>query len=173
MTQLHVFAVTSPVDVTHTELTRQQGEKPDLPRLADWLGTQVDTDRVELFPVTDLAPMSLGDYLASAYDIEILATVLEHPQLNTIDGNVLLVPSDALAGELAPGPELTRIATFQLAVPDNTVKPMPKAETSAVQPATDETQPRKQMSQARISGMVATAVLLFLFLFTALIVWIG
>jgi hypothetical protein len=37
-TALHIFAVNGDSDLRHTNLTRAQGLRPDLPALEDWLG---------------------------------------------------------------------------------------------------------------------------------------
>ncbi|MEO1307625.1 MAG: hypothetical protein AAFV38_06760 [Pseudomonadota bacterium] len=156
------------MDVTHTELTRRKGEAPDLPPLERWLGTGVDTDRVELFPVADLQPMSLGDYLVSAHDV-VPEAVLQDEPLHAIEGHVLLVPEDALYGTPSPGPELQLVAVFGLIEPDNAVRPLPPADV-APQSITPPQSDIPRMSDARMSGMVALAALVVLGLLTVLIV---
>jgi hypothetical protein len=53
-TALHILAVNGDSDLRHTNLTRAQGLRPDLPPLEDWLGVDILTDQIEIFPIEDL-----------------------------------------------------------------------------------------------------------------------
>ncbi|MBM7066053.1 hypothetical protein [Actibacterium sp. 188UL27-1] len=173
MPDLYVFAVNHPLDITHTSLSRREGTVPDLPPLSDWLGGgDIDTDQIELFAVATLAEMPLATYLVEAFDVDEVALAEHRGRLANLEGHVLLVPEKAVASDPQPGADLTLIATLPMHAANNTVKPLPKADVTP-KPAKPQERTKKPMSQARVSGMVATAALLFLFLFTALIVWIG
>ena len=133
---LFVFALNASVDVTLTDLTRDQGRPAGLPPLADWLGLDgLDTDRLELFPVADLGDLQLSSYLSSAYDADIGEAAA---RLNAIEGSVLLVPEHALRGTPQAGPEATLIATLPMPEPDHRVRldpaPIPQPEPKALDP---------------------------------------
>ncbi|NKX45602.1 hypothetical protein [Roseicyclus persicicus] len=122
---LYVFAVNGDSAVRHTHLTRAQGETPDLPPLTDWLGAEVDTDEIEMFPVRDIAPISLTDYVTMAFAPEAIPAQAAR-RMNALKGSVLLVPERALAEEPAPGREATLIATLSLGAADHSAD-LPKA----------------------------------------------
>ena len=168
MSELFVFAVNGTLTVTHTDLTRQKGETPVLPPLATWLGTEVDTDRIELFAVADLAPMTLADYLATAYDIS--ADASERERLNKTDGHVLLVPSDAVSDIIEVGADLSHIASLETPRADHSSRDLTSPADEHIEPTTA---PKPPMSEARISGMVAMGALVVLALLTLLFVLLG
>ena len=114
---LYVFALNTPVSMTLTELTRARGETAGLPPLGDWLGLDaLDTDRIELFPVTDLGDLTLSDYLSSAHDADIAGHAA---RLDALEGSVLLLPEAAMTGTPAPGAEATLIAALPVAQADH------------------------------------------------------
>ncbi|MEL6689341.1 MAG: hypothetical protein AAFP28_03390 [Pseudomonadota bacterium] len=136
------------------------------------LGTrQVDTDFVEVFPVADLEGVGLAGYLTEGNDAAEDEIAQDRAKLDALEGYVLIVFSaafDRVAQTLAPQPELTLIGTYRQEGVDYT----PVAVTSEA--AELYTAPQKKpMSEARISGMVATAVLLFLAIFVVIFVLIG
>jgi hypothetical protein len=171
-TVLHVFAVNADLgELRHTFLTRASNEPaPDLPPLAQWLGAGVDTGDVELFPVADLAPMRLSDYLAQAFDIAPDALGAHAARLSALQGHVLLVPGAALDG--APPrvtAQLTRIATLPLPRADQSPAAVPKMP----EPEQSLAPRKKPMSDARMSGMVAMLALAVLFLLVIVMVVIA
>ncbi|MEO0828987.1 MAG: hypothetical protein AAFY03_00825 [Pseudomonadota bacterium] len=170
MTQLYVFACNHQIDVSHTELTRQHGEIPDLPPLSAWLSTEVDTDRIELFPAKALAPMSLADYLNTAYDVTSFGEASAITRLNAIEEHVLLVPDVAVENAPNPGADLTLIATLTTAEPDHSRRDLASPEKAQADPPP---QAKAGMSEARISGMVALGALVVLGLLTLLFVLMG
>ena len=123
---LHIFAVTAAPDLRHTHLTRAEGLAPDLPPLTDWLGAEVDTGEIELFPVRDLGDMALSDYVTMAFAAEAIPPQALR-KINGIKGHVLLVPERALSEEPAPGKEATLIASLPLARADHRAT-LPKAD---------------------------------------------
>lgn len=116
---LYVFAVNQSLSVRHTHLTRHQGETPELPPVADWLGVDVNTDQIELFPVTDLSGLGLSSYLTTAFAVEDSALGDDARRLDALQGPVLLVPSDAMSGVPVPGPTVTQVAVLPMAEPDH------------------------------------------------------
>jgi hypothetical protein len=124
--RIYVFSVTAPAGLRHTHLTRASGEAPDLPPLTEWLGAEVDTDEVELFPVADLGDMSLSEYVTMAFAPETIPPQAAR-RMNAIKGHVLLVPERALAEEPAPGKEAREIAALRITPADMTGQ-LPKAD---------------------------------------------
>ena len=123
---LHVFAVNAETQVRHTHLTRANGEAPALPPLTAWLGAEVDTDEIELFPVGDLGEMSLSEYVTMAFAPEGIPPRTAQ-RMDALTGHVLLVPDPALGAAPAPGPEATPVASLALAAADHGSS-LPKAD---------------------------------------------
>ena len=166
MTHLYIFALNEPVAVSHTNLTRQKGETPDLPPLADWLGLDaLDTDEIELFPIGDLGGMALSDYIQLAFTPETGIPVDDQRRIDALDGAVLLAADDAMTGTLAPGSKATRIATIPLAQADNTAA-LPKADVTLTPPRTPHTEPEREgvppIALYMLLGIAAFAVLAIL-----------
>lgn len=165
MTHLHIFALNEPSEVSHTNLTRQKGEAPDLPPLAAWLGADtLNTDEIELFPVDDLADLSLSDYIDMAFTPadDIAADI--KTRLNALGGSVLLVPDRAVAGAMLPGAQLTAIAQIPLAVADNTAS-LPKAEVTAA-PAAPSAPPEPEAPPPiALFALIGMAILALLIVF--------
>lgn len=162
MTRLHIFALTAPLDVTHTNLTRQQGAAPDLPPLANWLGVEtIDTDSIELFPIRELGGMALSDYITLAFAPDPGPDGDTIRALNALKGTVLLVPSDALSAPPHPGPEAVPVASLELARADHRAD-LRKAEVGPV--ADISSQPVNPMRPyallALLLGMVMAVILL-------------
>jgi hypothetical protein len=136
--RLHIFAVNAALDICHTHYSRAQGgPSPDLPPLADWLGTAVDTDEIELFTLTDIGDLLLSDYVDLAFAPEKLGRD-DAARMNALEGSVLLVPERALSGDPAPGPQLTLIASVPLATADHRAR-LPKADVAPAQAASPQT----------------------------------
>lgn len=128
--RLHVFAVNAALNLCHTHYSRAQGAPaPDLPPLADWLGTAVDTDEIELFTLRDIGDLRLSDYVDMAFAPEDIPSDAAR-RINALEGSVLLVPDRALDGAPAPGPALTLIASLHLAKADHSAS-LPKADVTA------------------------------------------
>ncbi|MEM9317836.1 MAG: hypothetical protein AAGA70_02380 [Pseudomonadota bacterium] len=164
---LYVFALNTAVEVTHTALTRAQGQSAGLPPLGDWLGLEgLDTDRIELFAVADLADMALSSYLHSAYDVIEEPLSYARNRLDALSGAVLLVPDVAMSGKAKPGPEATLIARLPLAQPDRRLLLVPSAPPEAPDPQPTDPQPQPAVAeQGRAGGWIvaiasAVAVLL-------------
>ena len=167
MTTLHVFALNTPVAVSHTNLTRQNGEAPDLPPLAAWLGVDaLDTDQVELFPLENLGTMSLSDYIQLAFAPEESIPAEVRLRLDALSGAVLLVPDSAIAGDPIPGAEATHIADIVLAEADHSAT-LPKADAAPTpRPSLPQEPPRESVPPIALFallGMAAFAALIVIF----------
>ena len=165
MNLLHVYAVNVDLgELSHTHLTRTKAESTgDLPPLADWLGVAVDTEAVELFPVADLTPLKLTDYLRDGFDVAEKSLAPHTARLTALDGHVLLVPDDALSAAPVASAQLTAIASLPTLQADQDQSAVPKMPEPAQQVPDLGTNGKKPMSDARISGMVAMAALVVLF----------
>lgn len=164
MSELQVFAVNADLDLRHTYLSRSAGETPTLPDLAGWLGLRqggLNTDEIELFPLSDLADMPLSSYVATAFDILDAPLGQTATRLNALDGHVLLVPSAALAGDVTTGPDLTLIATLPMARPDHSpeaLHPTPEpAPLDTTEPDMPDEKPNR--TKSRISAILVALVL--------------
>lgn len=166
---LHVYAVNTELDVRHTFLSRSNGTVAALPNLAGWLGLRqggLNTDEIELFPLTDLAGMPLSSYISTAFDILDAPLGQTATRLNALDGHVLLVPSAALAGEVRTGPELTEIASLPMAQADHSadaLQPAPVDRSAAPlpDPAPAAPKPRNTFWLAVLTAFIL-ALLLFI-----------
>lgn len=119
---LHIFAVNTELEGRHTYLSRSKDEGMDLPNLSGWLGLPqgaLNTNEIELFPVSDLADMHLSDYVTTAFDLDEEPSGQALSRMNALEGHVLLVPELALTGTIATTPELTLIASLPIANADH------------------------------------------------------
>lgn len=161
---LHIFAVNAELDLRHTHLTRARGEAPLLPPLKDWLGVErVATGEIELFPVKDLDDMRLSDYAEMAFATDTIEG-RDKARIDALEGPVLLVPAQALSGALAPGPELTQIATIGVVQPDHQAV-LPKAEVERLpQPEQEADSPRRGDAPVLVIALIGLAVVIGLVL---------
>ncbi len=163
---VRVFALFLPDDEAKAV---KQSIETELARL---LGvTALDTHQAELFPIADLDEMSLTEFLEDGHGVAPDALKGDKAKLNALEGWVLLLRSAAFEGldvTLHPSAQITLIGTYAEPTTDWS-EDMPLTAASA----TEQNPPKKQPSEAAMAGRIATIALLFLFLFTALIVWIA
>ncbi|MBF9030701.1 hypothetical protein HKCCE3408_09895 [Rhodobacterales bacterium HKCCE3408] len=163
---LLVFALPeAPPDLRHTDLTRQRGEAPDLPPLHEWIGVDgIDTDKIELFPVDDVASMGLGTYLSTAYDVDADALAEAGPRIDSVKGSVLIVPEDALTGRPDPGADATLVASLPLPNARH-IAAMPKADVGPQAPAPGPSGPPASRPRGVplivLAGLALAAILLW------------
>jgi len=167
MTHLHVFALNEPLAVSHTNLTRQNGEVPELPPLAVWLGVEaLDTDEIELFPLDTLGPMVLSHYIKLAFMPKKSIPAEDRARLDALMGSVLLVPDTAMTGQADPGEEATHIADIVLATPDHSAS-LPKADAAGASPTAAPQEPAREsvppIALFALLGMAAFAAIIILF----------
>lgn len=160
---LHVFALNEPLSVSHTNLTRQNGEVPSLPPLADWLGVEaLDTDQIEVFPLEELGTMALSDYIGLAFAPEADIPSGTITKLDALDGAVLLIPDTALNTSANPGPQATAIASIALAKADNSAR-LPKAQVTPIPskaPAQPEPEAPPPIALYALVGMAILALII-------------
>lgn len=162
---LHIFALNEPLEVSHTNLTRQNGEAPDLPPLADWLGVDtLDTDAIELFPIDDLGTMALSDYIQLAFSTENPIPGDTQTRLNALKGAVLLVPDRALSGPATPRPQATAIASLGLAQADNSAS-LPKASVTPTPSPAPPPQQHESSPPVALFALIGMAILALIIVF--------
>ncbi|RYG90434.1 hypothetical protein EU803_14525 [Loktanella sp. IMCC34160] len=151
-----VFALTGPAD--------------DLGPVAVALGVEeLDEIRTEIVTLADLGELGLAGYLRDGYGIgqDALAA------LDVDAAEVLILSATALpegTGTLRPAPSLRFIGQFHENRPPVTFHPLPEGTAEGI--LAPEPTPRP-MSDARIGGMVATAVLVLLALLVVVMIWIA
>jgi hypothetical protein len=147
---------------------------PDIETLGTLLGADdLDPAYVELVKISDLDEMSLPQYLSQGYDIDADTLAPDRPRLAALTGHVLIILSLAFrdhALTLNDVPDLTLIASYGNQGPDWTAPEPLETDSTAIGSGV---QPRKKPSDAAMGGRVATFALLFMFVFTALFIWLA
>ena len=135
--------------------------------------TYLDAKFVELFPVSDLKGVGLTGYMTEGLGISDADVRQDHPRLETLTGYVLVVLSAAFGGveqTLTPRAPLRWIGTYAEERTPVEFRPLPTqaATGNAVTPIKVA-----KISDAAMSGRVATIVLIFLGFLVGLMVWIA
>ena len=138
--------------------------------LGDALGLSPypDQDFVELFDLDTIQDFGFSRYLSEANGMDIGE---DAAKLDALRGGVALVFSQALKGgqtRFAPKAPLSFIGRYALPVDLPTHEKLTSTSAEGLLP-----QGKPVKSDARIGGMVATFVLIFLALFVTLFVWIS
>lgn len=147
------------------------------------LGAQyLDADFTEVFAVKDLEGLGLAGYLETGNGVDPAQLAPDAQRLAALDGWVFMVLSQAFGGfaqTLTPAPELTLIGTYTEERRDFVGDGLPvTAESAKPQVVVPQApapggKPKRKRSDAAMSGMVATAVLIVLALFTTVLIWIA
>lgn len=162
---LQIFALNEPLAVSHTNLTRQSGETPSLPPLADWLGVDsLDIDQIEVFPLEELGTMTLSEYIRLAFAPESDIPSGTVTKLDALSGAVLLVPDTALDAPAKPGPQATAIASIALAQADNSAT-LPKASVAPTPTNAPQQQDRETPPPIALFALIGMAVLALIIVF--------
>lgn len=132
----------------------------------------LDTEFVDVFPVSDVSEIGLNRYLEEGHGIAPAQLDPDRKKLAALDGWVLLVHSSAFGGTgatLNPAPELTLIGTYAEPGVDWS------EQTRLTSAASRETAApaRKPRSEAAMSGRVALVALLVMFVLTGIVIWIA
>jgi hypothetical protein len=131
----------------------------------------INSDGVEVFPVSDLGEMGLAGYLSEGVDARAEDLRRDKQKLASLDGWVMLVHSSAFEGRaerLRPGPELTLIGTYAQEAPRPTEEVI---ESAAAQPYTGAPTVTPRVAPRGRAGS-ATAVIGVLVLLGLLVWWI-
>jgi hypothetical protein len=160
---IRIFALDLPAD---------QAAKFDSAALKSALGADsFDADKAEIFDVADLDDLKLTGYLIQGNGVSETDVSPFAPQLSALKGHVAIVYSAAFKGSdqtLKITTPLRHIATFNEAPLQVKFKDLPSdsaARTPHTKPA------KKPVSDAAMSGRVATVALLVIFAFTAVFIW--
>lgn len=141
-------------------------------RLAPLLGlTRLNHAMAEVVEIADLADLGLAGYLTAAHGIPPSQLTPDRATLNSLTGFVLVLFCEALVSrpaQLHLDPRVTLIGTYAEDLPPVRFEPLPDAAALGLLP-----QGKPVWSDARIGGMVATAVLIFLALFTFAFIWMA
>jgi hypothetical protein len=135
------------------------------------LGVAVDATQVEVFHTDDVEAIGLAAYLIEGNAVSQAQIAADADRLDAYRGYVMTIRSQAFGGQAAtlrPDPKARLMGTYSEEVPPVRFDPLPTSSASGVLGGG-----RAPMSDARIGGMVATFVLLFLFVLTGLLIWIA
>ncbi len=142
-------------------------------RLRDALGVpRLNADDVQIVDLSAIRDMGLTTFLMEAYDVSEEDIAPQRTMLDGLKGHVAVLRSGAFDGEALSLPmegEACLVATLHepsMSAPT----PMPDYESAKGQSVGRE---RKPVSDAAMSGRIATYALLFVFAFTVLFVWIA
>lgn len=164
---LRVFAL----DMGAPEVQALRAEGPV--GLAAFLGVaEVDPGHVEIFDVADLGAVGLAGYLIEGNGLAEAQIAADRGLLEEQRGFVLILYSGAFRGmatTLRPSPRLSLIGAYAEKVDPVHFAPLPFEDADGMMAGGSA----PMMSNARVSGMVAAAALILLFLFAGLFVWMG
>lgn len=137
------------------------------------LGTDVDPAKVEVVPAGSLAGMGLSGYLVDGYGVSEDEIAGDRQTLDSLDGQIVLVPSSAFRGEtrIAPQSPLRFVGRYgEPPAPAHEVmthtpsddRPDEPRSTAPVEPTPTEPAPRKVPVGAIVVGAIVVAVILVL-----------
>jgi hypothetical protein len=175
--KIRVFAINLPEAEVAAMLRaappQPSDDLPETPAAATLLGwPTLDTRHAEVFAIRDLSGLGLPGYLSEGLGLEEDQIAPDRARLSALDGYVLIVMSRAFAGQgvtVEIPPHLTLIGTYQEKTAPLLFEPLP---TGGAEDA-PMTQGRKPVSDAAMSGRIATVALLVLFVLTGLMVWMA
>lgn len=160
--RIHVFALRpGPMRLTRRTYlsggTEAQGDTP----LAKALGAEVDPANVEVFSLSDVAPLGLRDYLAQAHDIPQAVLAPDRARLDATRGQVVIVSPRGVQGlnAIEPDRQLVHLGSYEPARTDDAPRELPRADRTAPQPRS-EPAPRGGPSRGTILWIVAAALVL-------------
>ena len=141
--------------------------------LKEALGAEyLDSDFIELFPVSDLTGVGLPGYRTEGLGIAEGDVASDRARLEAVSGHVLIVVSSAFGGfaqTIRPRAPLRWIGTSVEETAPVRFEPLPSE--AAKGEVTTAAKPRP--SDAALSGRVARAALLVLFALVAVMVWVA
>ncbi|MFM2390869.1 MAG: hypothetical protein RLZZ437_2424 [Pseudomonadota bacterium] len=135
------------------------------------LGVPVDVAQVDVFHSDDVEAIGLAAYLIEGNAVTEAQIAADADLLDAYRGYVMAVRSQAFGGQaatLTPDPKLRLMGTYTEETPAIRFETLPAQAAKGVLAGG-----RAPKSDARIGGMVATFVLLFLAIFTVLMIWIA
>jgi len=147
------------------------GPEPEADEVFAALGAAGDAGKLDIFPASKIAPVGLDVFLAEGHGVATGDLTASKAELHALTGIIVIVPARAFEGHRATlevTAPLVHVATFREAAADP-APPLP-IETESAKGTLGGAPGRPAKSDARIGGMVAMAVLLFLAAFVVLFV---
>lgn len=144
------------------------GPEPDGAEVLNALGVSGDPAKVDIFEAERVAPVGLDVFLAEGHGVEAGALAEWRERLAALEGIVVVLPARALEGgrgRVEIGPPAVLVARLNEAAAE-IASPLP-IETAS---ARGNLGGRPGKSEARVGGMVAMVVLLFLAAFVVFFV---
>ena len=168
---VRIFAVDLPKAEIEVFNRQIPGKADDWP-LRDALGaTTLDPDQIDYFDVKDLDDLGLVGYLTEGLGIAEQDIEQDAARLSAITGQVLIVNSAAFRGTaqtLSPHAPLRWIGTYTEEAAEISTVPLTS---DAARGNISTGSGKKPISDAAMSGRIATIALLLMFAFTAFLVW--
>ncbi len=133
---------------------------------------KVDSEYLEIFPVSNLTGLGLSSYMTEGLGIAEAEIAPDKPQLDALKGHVLIVRSRAFSGHeqtVSPQEPLRWIGTWAEEAAPVEFEQLPSGDAEG----TVNTQTRRRPSDAAMSGRVATITLLVLFALVGVMVWVA
>jgi len=133
-------------------------------------------DQTEVFKPSDLDQLGVAGYLEQGCGVAPADIDPLRPQLAAIKDAAVVVFSSAFGGvdqKLTITAPLRHIATFEEEKDAINFEKLPSQSAKMQNNPPEEKPAKKPVSDAAMSGRVATVVLLFIFVFTALFIWVG
>ena len=135
--------------------------------------TYLDSDFVELFPLSNLDGMGLAGYLTEGLGVAEADVKPNASRLNAMSGQVLIVLSQAFGGfetTITPTAPLKWIGTYTEEGASVKFEPLPS---EAAKGTLSQTAPKARKSDARVGGMIAMYALIAMFALVGLIIWVA
>ena len=143
-------------------------------RVAQALGLiHLNTEFVELFPLSNLDGLGLAGYLTEGLGVAEEDVKPQASRLNSMSGYILIVLSQAFGGvsvTLKPTAPLKWIGTYTEEGASVKFEPLPSDSATGVVEAPKGKAPK---SDARVGGMIAMYALIAMFALVGLIIWVG
>lgn len=135
--------------------------------------TYLDSDFVELFPLSNLEGVGLAGYLVDGLGIAEADVKPHASRLNAMSGQVLIVLSQAFGGfetNITPIAPLKWIGTYTEEGASVKFEPLPS---EGAKGTAEATMGKPAKSDARVGGMIAMYALIAMFAFVGLLIWVA
>lgn len=160
-------------DITAPDLARLRNadillDQPSADTIAPLFGLPtLNPDHVELFHTEDIDAIGLTAYLIEGNAVAEAQIAADRAKLDAHQGGIITLRAAAIPGPLTLtlDPRVTLLGTYTEQTPPVRFEPLPGG--------TGTLTGKAPMSNARISGMVATVVLIFMFALVAIFIWMA
>jgi len=147
------------------------GPEPEGAEVLADLGAEADAAKVDIFPAVKIAPVGLDTFLVEGHGVDPEAVAAHKAALDAVSGIVVVIPAHAFEGRsarLEVAPPARHVATLREAGASPAMAPSLASE--GAKGTLGGGSAKAPKSDARISGMVALVVLLFLAIFVIVFV---